>query len=119
MGETASVVSQHEEYDPTDLDAQDVAASKRRVAIRMQSEEEDADVAWLLKHPGGRRFLRRLLEHTGVFHSSFRHNAMLMAHAEGAKDVGYWLMDQLERCCPGGFVTLMQEKQNERADAST
>lgn len=103
------------EHEPYDLDQQEFDADLRRVATTLAAENEDADFVWLMKGPKGRRFMRRLLEHTGVFRSSFQANSMVMAHREGTKDVGYWLLSQLERLCPESYHTMMQEHRNDRA----
>lgn len=97
------------DYDPTDLDGIQHDADLQRRAAKLAIENEDADFVWLMAGPKGRRVVRRLLELTGVFRTSFSANAMQMAQQEGRKQAGYWLLDQIQRLCPDDYHTMMQE----------
>lgn len=98
------------EHQPYEHEQQEDAAVAEAASAAAVAETVDADFVWLMKGQRGRRFVRRLLEQTELFNTSFNANAMLMARQEGTKQIGYWLLDQLERLCPAGFQTMMQEK---------
>ena len=95
--------------DPYDLDQIDADADLRRVTIKLASENEDTDFVWLMSGPKGRRIVRRLLTLTKVFSSSFHPNTMEMSRQEGSKEVGYWLLDHIQKLCPTEYHTMMQE----------
>lgn len=95
--------------DPYDLDQIQVDDDLRRSAENLSAEVEDKIFAWVMDGPKGRRFVRQLLGRTGVFRSAFSANAMQMAAAEGNKQIGYWLLEQIERLCPADYHTMIEE----------
>lgn len=101
------------DYDPSDLDEQQTRDDLRRTAERLANENDDKDFLWLMSSDRGRRVVRRMIATAGVFQTSFRLNNAQMAHAEGVKQVGYWLLDQIERLCPKAYHTMMQEKRKD------
>ena len=113
-GQTRSCVSDH---DPFDLDKQELREDYRRAASRLLSETEDSDFVWLMSGPRGRRMVRRLLDRAGVYRTSFHPNAMEMSKQEGSKQMGYWLLAQIDRLCSAEYVQMMQEGKNGRASS--
>lgn len=105
------------DHDPFDLDEQSMRDDIRRVASKLSNETDDADFVWLMSGPRGRRIVRRLLDRAGVFRTSFHPNTMEMSRQEGAKQTGYWLLAQIDRLCPRGYTTMMQEHRDGRAVA--
>lgn len=97
------------EHDPFDLDGQDDRADMQRRADEASTETVDADFVWLMSAPRGRRIVRRLLSQSFVFRSSFHPNTMEMSKREGAKLVGYWLLEQIERLCPESYEAMNKE----------
>lgn len=95
--------------DPYDLDEQQRRADLQRVSAQLAAENDDADIEWLMSGPRGRRIVRRLLDRTDVFKPTFHPNAMVMAQNEGKKDLGYWLVGEIERLCPEGYYAMLQE----------
>lgn len=106
--DTRSAVST---YDPFDLDQLESDDDLRRVASQLESETEEADFVWLMSGPKGRRFVKRLLDRVGVFRTSYRPNTMAMTMAEGAKQPGYWILDQIMSLCPDDYNTMLQENK--------
>lgn len=98
-------------HHPLDLDEEPDRDKERRVSAQLATENEAADFVWLMGGPRGRRFMRRLLEKTDVTKSSFRLNAMQMAHAEGEKHLGYWIRDLLEEHCLEDYRTMIEERK--------
>ena len=98
--------------DPYDLDRMEEHADHQRASAQAESRREEADFKWLMSGPRGRRIVFRLLERAGVYRSSFHSNAMEMARQEGGKQLGYWLLEQIERFCPEGYHTMTQEMRS-------
>ena len=105
------------DHDPYDLEQQELREDIRRVGAQLSSEADDADFVWLMSGPRGRRFVRRLLDHAGVFRSSFQANTMQMCLVEGQKQGGYWLLEMIDRLCREEYTTMMQEKRDGRTVA--
>jgi hypothetical protein len=94
------------DYDPTDPDA--VADRERRGAVRQTRDR--ADLRALLDRPEGRRWVWRVLEHGGAFHTSYDPDSPLrMAFAEGRRSIGLWLLAELQAAAPGEFAALISE----------
>jgi hypothetical protein len=108
----AILVADVSDRDPYDLDQQELDDDLRRTAVKLDSEADDADFAWLMSGPRGRRFVRRLLERARVFQTSFHPNTMQMSLQEGEKQMGYWILGMIERLCPEDYHTMMQEKRS-------
>ena len=100
------------DHDPLDLDEQEKRDDIRRASSLLAIENDVAGFVWLMSGPKGRRFVRRLLDQTGVTLSSFCPNAMEMSKREGRKQIGYWIRDLIEEHCPQDYHTMMQEKKN-------
>lgn len=79
---------------------------------RERLKQEAADLKWVLSDRRGRRFYRRLVEHTGVFQSSFTGNSETFFR-EGRRDVGLKLMADLTRNAPEAYSVMMQEKADD------
>jgi hypothetical protein len=59
------------------------------------AQRDTEDLQWLIADIRGRRIILRLLEQTSPFSTSYRNDATLMALAEGRKQLGYFLLQQL------------------------
>lgn len=97
------------EYDPTDIPAQEAARAKKDLRERLAREEESNDVKWLMSSKRGRRFLWRLLQRAGVYRLSFNTNAMAMAFAEGNRNLGLALLDQIHATAPDEYPVMLRE----------
>jgi hypothetical protein len=93
---------------PDEVDVRTARAVKTADA-KSKRDAEDQTLAWIMKGPRGRAFVWRLIEHAAIFHSSYQPHAVAMAHAEGLKSQGYWLLAQVRRVCPELEITMMQE----------
>lgn len=71
-----------------------------------------------MKEEWGRRFVRRLLDKSGAFRSSFDPNAMSMARAEGLKSFGMWMLEEIEEHCTEHYLVMKREARNEREHAN-
>lgn len=99
--------------DTLDPDQQQSEAQSEELKARRKQLRQIDDIKWLVAHPQGRRIAARLLDHTGLTAVSFNTNAMVMAHNEGARKVGVFLMEQLQLASPEGYIKILKEQGNE------
>lgn len=102
------------DYDPLDLKGQELSRSEKDVRERMASENEQADLKWLMGSKRGRRIVWRLLNQSGVFRLSFNTNAMQMAFAEGNRNFGNRALAMIHSLCPELYPVMVKEQQNDR-----
>lgn len=95
--------------DPTDLNRLAREAEAEEAGARERRRKELDDLRWLLGHPQGRRIVSRLLEHAGVFRSSFNHSGSVMAFQEGKRDVGLFLTSELLEASSDGYMKVLKE----------
>ena len=79
----------------------------------MTSEQrniEIAEITAMMSTEGGRRFITRILESTGVFVSTFDVDTHKHAFNAGKRHVGLGLIAELEQACPDKYMQLMDEK---------
>ncbi|MEG3641088.1 Bbp19 family protein [Magnetococcus sp. PR-3] len=81
-----------------------------------QSQQLQEDLAVVISTPQGRRFIWSLLGQAGLFCPSFHADALHMAFAEGARNLGLQLFQQLNQFHPEGYVR-MQQEQMQAAEA--
>jgi hypothetical protein len=103
-------------YDPLDLRGQEKAKAQRDLRERLDRENEEGDVKWLMGNKRGRRVVWRLLDTAGIFRSSFNTNAMAMAFAEGNRNYGLRLLSLVHSQCPELYPVMMKENTNERTN---
>lgn len=95
------------ELEDTDLgDAIQAKASRKREKLRDVQDREDT--RWVMSTPGGRRFLARLLERTGINRTSFTGNANTYFN-EGSRNVGLFLQSELVDTSPSLYLTMLSE----------
>ena len=101
-------------YDPLDLKAQERDKADRETLDRIDQENEEADIKWLMSSKRGRRTMWRLLDQAGVFRLSFNTNALTMAFAEGNRNYGLRLLSMIHALCPELYPTMLKEQKNDR-----
>lgn len=86
-------------FEPFDLDDEALPSpiAEERELRRL---EDETDLKWLLDHPRGRRFMRRHLERTGVFRTSFSGDALSTAFREGERNIGLMLLHSIATAAP-------------------
>ena len=97
-------------YDPGD-EAQ-VKVRKRKA--QTQREGEINDWKSLMDTQFGRRAMTLLLTQCGVYRSSFATNALEMAKSEGQRNMGLWLMSELEGASPSDFLLMLNEASKQK-----
>lgn len=106
-------------YDPLDLRGQEREKAEKEVRSKLDRENEEADLKWLMGNRRGRRVVWRLLEQSGVFRMSFNTNAMQMAFAEGNRNFGNRILSMIHATCPELYPTMVKEQthDNRNTDA--
>lgn len=81
-----------------------VAANREREVLARIVEV--AQLRELLQHEAMRDFLWRVLAHTHVFATVFDQNALRMALNEGRRQVGVWLITELNEANPDALMAM-------------
>ena len=102
------------EYNPLDFKGQQKSKDNKKSDERIDRQNEESDIKWLMSSKRGRRFIWRLLEMAGVFRSSFNTNAMTMSFSEGNRNYGLVLLNKLHALCPELYPTMIKEQKNVR-----
>ena len=98
------------EFDPTNPAPFEEAAEQDQREELTEEEQEKQDFLQLMGTEGGRRFVNRFLEKTHVFHSTFSTDPLQMAFSEGERNIGLWLMAQIEADAMNEYVLLRKEQ---------
>jgi len=98
------------EKTPTDV-GDEKQVKKKKVKYNLERENQLEEVRRILDTPFGRGFIWRILSHCNVFHSISRHDALAAAAASGGRDVGLWILKEVEQADRNGFMKLVQEDQ--------
>jgi PleD family two-component response regulator len=101
-------------YDPLDLKGQEKERDSKKVTSKIDRENEEADIKWLMSSKRGRRVIWRLLEQAGVFRLSFNTNAMAMSFSEGNRNFGLQILTLVHTLCPELYPTMIKEQKNVR-----
>ena len=102
-------------YDPLDLKGQEKDRASKKVTAKIDQENEEADIKWLMSSKRGRRVIWRLLEQAGVFRLSFNTNAMAMSFSEGNRNYDLTILNLIHTLCPELYPTMIKEQKNVRS----
>lgn len=102
------------DFDPLDLREQERDKEEKALRNKLDTQNEEADLKWLMGSKRGRRIIWRLLEQSGVFRLSFNTNAMSMAFAEGNRNFGNRTLSMIHSLCPELYATMVKEQTNDR-----
>lgn len=100
--------------DPTDLKSQREAEQATTRENRIIAATRDNDLRIIMSQAFGRRFVYRILEDAATMRTSWNPNFGQMAFAEGRKQVGYRLIEEIQRVCPEDYLTMMREAEEEQ-----
>lgn len=78
-----------------------------------QRNIEIAEITAMMSTEGGRNFVRRILEYSGVFNETFDLDAHKHAYNAGRRKVGLYLIDELQSAVPDKYIQLLRERQDE------
>lgn len=101
-------------HDPIDIRSQEKAHAETELRRKLSKDTEDADFKWLMSSKRGRRIVWRLLDHAGIFRSSFNTNSMAMAFAEGNKNEGLRILALVHANCPELYPVMVREANEQR-----
>ena len=88
-------------------DAKQVKGAESKIKLRAM--REDADWAFVLSAPEGRRVLWRLLEHCKVFESVFDPHGSRQSYLIGMQDVGHKIMADITARDSKAWMLMQQE----------
>lgn len=101
-------------HDPTDTSSQEREAILEEKTAREIRRLEVGDLKWMMANAQGRRIVWRLLDRAGVYRSSFNHSGSVMAHNEGRRDMGLFILAEVSEASPGGLLKLIAENQGSK-----
>lgn len=104
------------DLDPTDLQAKERAQKASKEKKRLTSEREAEDFKWLMSDKRGRRVVRRLLERTGVYRTSFTGNSETFFR-EGERNIGLHYMAMAHAHCMDKYALMITETRDDTRDA--
>ena len=73
---------------------------------------ENLDLDAIMRQDSGRRFLTKVLEKSGYFKSSYSEDARSHAFAEGMKELGYWLVEEMQEVNPAQLINILEDHHN-------
>lgn len=100
-------------FDPIDIHAREQARKDAESARNLAEMRAAEDLKFIMSDKRGRRFMRRLIEQTGFYDTSFTGNSETFFR-EGKRDVGLTLRRQIMKHCPDRFVEMESEYLNDR-----
>src|SRR5438034_7377082 len=98
-------------------------ASERKDVRRAEKEAKLAErqryeiTSYIMSTAPSRAWMHDKLETCHVFRSSFATDALAMAFAEGERNIGLQLLNDIMQACPNNYI-LMMEEANERHASS-
>lgn len=101
------------DVDPFDLRAEAERENDKRHIRAVNRQDQEADWAWIMSGPKGRRLIHQVLARCGVYQSSFDTNGSAMSFKEGRRDVGLWIIGMCEAHAPESYLEMMKEARDE------
>ncbi len=68
---------------------------------------EDLDLSHVLDSPEGMRFIRRLLDRAGLFHTTFDPDPQVMAFREGGRNLGLAIVAMISQAKPDALADIL------------
>src|SRR3990167_2755508 len=81
----------------------------RKKKYKLVRENELEGIKQILGTPLGRRFLWRVLARCHMFHSISYPQAVNMAIKSGERDIGLWLINEINAADKNGYIRLITE----------
>lgn len=97
----------------TELDELDALREQSEQVQQTVRQQEIADFRWLMSDPRGRRFMWRLMGQCKVFEPSFNPHGGVMNFNEGQRNVGLFLLGEVNQLCPAQFPVMAAENAPE------
>ncbi len=87
------------------------AARQARLADRARIDV----LVSVMSTPGGRAWVLDILERCSIFATTFTGDALRSAFAEGQRNVGLFVLNDIMQTCPDQYVLMMQERNARNA----
>jgi len=100
--------------DPTNLRREEELHRESVQQAKARQSAENLALRTVMQTVEGRHVIWRLLVRAGAFQTSFSQNSMVMAHNEGRKDIGYFLLAQIEQVCPELYRKMADEAEEHK-----
>lgn len=71
---------------------------------------EIAEMSVIMSTKGGRNFISRVLDECGVFSDTFDTDTHAHAKNAGRRQIGLWLVSELQDATPDEYSTLLRER---------
>ena len=78
---------------------------------RLQTRQQNEDVAFVLSSPEGRRFYWRLLKRCGIFKSSYSSEEGRIFFYEGERNIGLMLLKDVNEIAPDAYLLMLKEEK--------
>lgn len=85
---------------------------RRGVLDRLQAKQQAEDTVFVLSSVQGRRFYWSLMKRCGIFQTSMTGNNSTFFN-EGMRNVGLWLLSDLNELSPESYVDMIRESKFE------
>lgn len=95
--------------DAIDFDADAEKLQRKQLLTALDRDEQLQQLGLLLQSESLRDFLWRILCQCHIYNSTFNRNFGDMAHAEGMRNIGLWLLSEICEADPGAEMK-MREK---------
>lgn len=80
---------------------------------QLRREVFEKDMRWLMGDARGRRLMLRLLSDIGLYRSTYdpvvKDAVQMMLFKEGQKNIGYKILDEINRICPEDYFVMLKE----------
>jgi hypothetical protein len=93
-------------------DEKQVGRAQSRHRKRRQVELDD--LKQVLNTPSGRRFITRLLDHTGLLASDMFTGNSTTFYNLGKRDVGLWVYNEMMKAKPESMIEIMNDRLTEK-----
>lgn len=104
-------MSTHEGHNPIDFGDDDERLKNSGEENLVRQQEQD-DIAWLMRHKVGRRLVWRMLEGAGIYKTSFRTDALHTAFLEGRRNWGLEMLHEVVSISPKHYNIMLAENRN-------
>ena len=85
--------------------------AKQEKKARQEQKSRDNALASLMRTVDGRRLIWDILSNCHIFSTCFHENPIIMAKAEGERNIGLMLFAHIMRVCPSEYMTMAKESQ--------
>lgn len=100
--------------DPTDIKGQTAEQIETEAKKHARRETEKDDIKQVMASRQGRRLMWRLISLAGVYRSTWSPVHAEMARAEGRREFGVLLIDEVHAACPEQYEVMKREARNGR-----